>query len=97
MKVQHIVQALEEAARQLGVRVRRERGGFRGGRCKVGEEEVIVLNKSHPPEAHLAILAESLRDLPVDTIFVRPAVRKALEDVWSRRTPVDVEVEEDAD
>ena len=86
MKIEHIVQALQEAAGQLGLEVRWEKGNFRGGRCRVGDREVVVLNKRHPPEVHLSILAESLHDFPVDTIFMRPAVREAMEYAWERHT-----------
>jgi len=84
MKTSQIVKALEEAVAQLGLRVRLEKGNFRGGLCKRGEETLLMLNKRHPPEVHLAILAEALRDLPVDRIFLRPAVRHALEECWTR-------------
>ena len=84
MKTDAIVRALEEAHARLGVRVRRERGGFRGGRCTVEGEEVVVLNRRHPPEVHLAVLAASLRHLPVEQLYLRPAVRAALEDAWAR-------------
>ena len=43
MKPPAVVAALEQALRQLGVRVRRERGGFRGGLCVVAGEPVLVL------------------------------------------------------
>jgi hypothetical protein len=51
----------------------------------VGDEEVLVLNRRHPPEAHLAVLAESLRGLSVDHLYLRPAVRAALEEQWRRQ------------
>jgi hypothetical protein len=54
-----------------------------------------MLNKNHPPEVHLAILAEALRELPVDSVFIRPAARRALEDAWARR--VDIEIGEQDD
>lgn len=88
MKIDKIVDALKQAAHQLGMRVRVDNGSFRGGRCRVGDENVIVLNRRHTPEAHLAILAESLRDQPVDTIFLRPAVRDALEEAWRRQDAI---------
>lgn len=97
MKIHDIVRALEDAAQQLGMQVRKERGGFRGGRCTVGDETFVLLNRRHPPEVHLALLAESLREMPVDEVFLRPAVRNALEDYWSRRQPLDVEAVLDAD
>ena len=87
MKTPHIVEALTQAAGQLGLDVRVEKGNFQGGRCTVGEETFVMLNKRHPPERHLLLLAEALRDLPVDTIFLRPAVREALEAAWAELPP----------
>ena len=85
MKIEHIAQELEKAVRQFGLEVRREKGNFRGGRCTVNGEEMVMLNKRLPPEMHVAVLAEVLRDLPTDTIFLRPAVREAMEEAWLRR------------
>lgn len=87
MKPDQIVRELEGVARHFGVQVRFEKGRFRGGRCVVEGESFVVLNRLHPPEVNLAILAESLRDLPLDTVFVRPAVRRALEEAWSAAAP----------
>ncbi len=86
MKTEHVVKALEEVARQFGLEVRWEKGHFRGGRCTVNGEEMIMLNKHHPPEVHLTVLTESLHDLPIDSIFLRPAVREAFEAAWQRQT-----------
>lgn len=85
MTTSQIVQALEEAVRQLGVAVRHERGNFRGGLCTIEDETVVVLNKRRPLESHLAILAEALRALPVDDVYLRPAVRDALDAAWAAR------------
>ena len=94
MKTEHIVKALEEVARQFGREVRWEKGHFRGGRCLVNGEELIMLNKHHPPEVHLTILAESLHDLPIDSIFLRPAVREAYEAARQRPTQTLLEHDE---
>lgn len=91
MKTEHIVEELKAAARQLGLRVRVDNGSFRGGRCRVEGEELIVLNRRHLPEAHLMILAEGLRGLATDTVFLRPAVRDALEAAWRRQDEARVE------
>jgi hypothetical protein len=42
-----------------------------------------MLNKRHLPETQLAVLAEALRDTPIDTVYLKPAVRKALEATWA--------------
>lgn len=87
MKADQIVRELEGVARHFGVQVRFEKGRFRGGRCVVEGERFVVLNRLHPPEVNLSILAESLRDLPLDTVFVRPVVRRALEEAWQASAP----------
>ncbi|MEM1054448.1 MAG: hypothetical protein AAGI52_02900 [Bacteroidota bacterium] len=84
MKPASVIRELEDALRKLSVRVRRERGSFRGGLCTVAGREVVVLNKLHPPEAQLVVLAEALRTLPHDQLYLRPAVRVALADAWSQ-------------
>ncbi len=78
------VAAFEDALKRLGVPVRRGRGSFRGGRCTVGGREVVVVNSLHPPEAQALVLAEALRELPTDGLYLRPAVRAALDDVWAQ-------------
>ena len=84
VKTEHILQSLHEAARTCGFDVRLERGRFRGGHCTVRGQEVILLNKQHPPEVHLAILAECLQGCPLDTIYMRPAIRAAVVDIMRR-------------
>lgn len=90
MKTERIVKELEGITEQLGVRVRREAGRFRGGRCVVHGQPCVLLNKQHPAEVQVAVLAQCLRTLPVDTVFMRPSVRAALEAAWAeqgRETP----------
>lgn len=94
MKTPQIVKELEEAAEQLGVRVRREKGNFRGGFCMRNEEEFLMLNRVHPPEVHLAILAEAMRSMDVDSVYMKPIVRQALEDAWARQDVVDIQTED---
>ena len=91
MKTQNIVKELEEAARQLGLEIRKEKGNFRGGSCVVGGNPLIMLNKHHVPEVHLTVLAECLRDYPVETLYLKPAVRKALEETWDAMESMMVE------
>ena len=94
MKTNEIVRELEAAVQQLGVIVRRERGNFRGGYCIRDDEEILMLNRRHPAEIHLSVLASALRDLPVDTIFLRPVVRRALEESWNRALTIDLDSED---
>jgi hypothetical protein len=97
MKTPAVVEALKEAATGVGITVRMERGSFRGGRCSVDGVDVIVLNKLHVPELQLTVLAESLSPAEIEGVFLKPAVRRALEDTWRRiGHSADHEVERDA-
>jgi hypothetical protein len=42
-----------------------------------------MLNTNDLPETQLVVLAEALRDAPLDTIYLKPAVRRALEEAWA--------------
>ena len=83
MKTPTILKHLEEAATQLGYKVRKAKGNFRGGRCIVEGEEIIMINRRHQPEQQVVILAESLKGLPVDTLELPDPVKTALEDAWA--------------
>lgn len=84
MKTTTVLEELEQAAAQLGFVVRKEKGNFRGGVCTVDGEAIIMLNKRHIPDVQLVVLADSLRDVPIDTIYLKPAVRDALEEAWDQ-------------
>ena len=96
MKIEQIVRELEAAVQQFGLPVRWEQGRFRGGRCLVNGEDLVMLNKRHPPDVQLSVLAGVLRPLPVETIFLRPAVREAMEAAWAHQEARHIE-EADAD
>lgn len=83
MNTTTILEELEDVAHRLGFEVRTEKGNFRGGRCVVGNEEIIMLNKHHLPETQLVVLAEALKEAPLETIYLKPAVRRALEEAWA--------------
>lgn len=80
MDTSAIIEELEDVARRLGIEVRAEPGNFDGGRCVVDGEEIIMLNEHDLPETQLVVLAEALQEAPLDTIYLKPAVRRALED-----------------
>jgi hypothetical protein len=84
MKDEHVVEQLKKAAEQIGWEVRFEKGNFRGGRCEVEGETVIILNKRHSPDVQLQILAECFEEVSLENLYLPPAVRSALEDAWAR-------------
>jgi len=80
VKPEALLRELEALARAVGLEVRYERGRFRGGRCRLEERRLVVLNRLHPAEANVAVLAGALRDADLAGVFVPPAVRRVLEE-----------------
>ncbi len=70
---------MEDVAQRLGLSVRWEAGHFRGGRCTVNGEDIIILNRNHAVDTHLVVLARCLKEGPLDTVYIRPSVREAID------------------
>ena len=84
MKTETLLLELESLCEKLGYTIRKERGSFRGDQCVIEGQMLIVINKNKPPQSQAAILARVLRGDKADDIFIKPAVRKELEDLWAR-------------
>jgi hypothetical protein len=84
MKPEKLILEFEELVQQLGYRLRKERGNFRGDNCVLDGEKIIMLNKNQPVEIHLATLARFIMAQKHDELFIKPAVRKELEALWDR-------------
>ena len=93
MDTETIIEELTDVAERMGMEVRVEKGNFRGGRCQVGDTTVIMLNKRHLADGQLAVLADSLRDAPLDTVYLKPAVRDALEAAWAEADAAQAEAD----
>ena len=87
-----ILDELKAAAAKLGLKVREEKllreVGYRvrSGRCRVGEEEVIFLDRQLPPELQIDVLIDELADCDLDQVYLSPATRKILDRVARRGT-----------
>lgn len=82
MDTPSLLEHLTEAAERLGIRIRATKGNFQGGRCTVEGTPTIVLNTRHSPERRLYVLARALQDAPLETLYLKPAVRDALQALW---------------
>ena len=84
MKIEKLILELESLCEKIGYTIRKERGSFRGDQCVIEGEMLIVINKNKPPQSQAGILANVLRNGKSEDIFIKPAVRKELEDLWVR-------------
>jgi len=77
---------MERAASSLGIEVRYEdlrpegeAGSTRGGLCRHGERDLILIDSRLGPLERCAALADALRSCDLSGIFVPPAVRRLIE------------------
>lgn len=89
MKPDKLLLELEEIVTENGFRIRKEKGNFRSDHCYVDGDNVVVLNKLHPVESQVGILARLINDQKIADQFIKPKVRKALSDLWKNSTYYD--------
>jgi hypothetical protein len=76
-----LVDELSEAAKRLGLEVRREKilreVGYRarGGACRFRERNLIILDRAVTPAEQVEILAEALRGHDLERLYLSPAAR----------------------
>lgn len=82
MKPEQITEALEQAAVQVGVRVRYETmtgdSAGAGGLCKIRGEWTVIMDRKSPPSDRVAMLVEALSQFDVDAVFLPPEIRQVL-------------------
>lgn len=82
MKAEQITEALEQAAAQLGVKVRYETmtgdSSGAGGLCKIHGEWTVIMDRKSPTSDRAGLLIEALANFDFDTIFLPPQIREAL-------------------
>ncbi len=81
---QRLWEMLLEAAEAMGVEVRVEpmgETGTGGGACRVGGKWMILVDEGLMPEQKIRVLARGLKAVPGQEVYLRPAVRRLLEEV----------------
>ncbi len=73
-----LIQEIEALLEQLSIPIRYEKGNFKGGLCRINDEQLFILNKNLPLEQKLQIFREELTHLDLENIFIRPILREYL-------------------
>ena len=84
MKPEKLIIELEQLVEQAGYTIRKERGTFRGDHCIMEGDMLVVMNKNKPQQQQVGLLARVLHDKQLQDIYIKPAVRKHLEELWDR-------------
>lgn len=83
MDTEALFTALEETLAHCGIELdirdlADDEYNIRSGLCEVEGRRVLILDKRLSPKTHAAIMADTLKDENLDTIYVSPAVRQYL-------------------
>ncbi|HZP44703.1 MAG TPA: hypothetical protein VFB15_03550 [Candidatus Binataceae bacterium] len=85
VRQQQLAEELSEAARRLGLEVRREKLlreiGYRarGGRCCLRNQRLLILDRDMPAADQIELLADTIRELPHEELYLSPAARRLLQ------------------
>ena len=79
-----IISRLEQLLEQNGYTTRKERGGFVGSDCLVEGDKLVLVNKNKHIESQLKTLATVLAQIPLESFFVKPVIRKELQKLWDQ-------------
>lgn len=79
-----LLAALTDVFEKVGMRVRFEDFGIdevrgRGGRCRIREKEMIIVNSSISIEEKIDVLAQELGKMQLDDIYLPPNIRDLIE------------------
>ncbi|SMO61819.1 hypothetical protein SAMN06265219_10677 [Gracilimonas mengyeensis] len=90
---------MEQILEQAGYSLRKERGSFRGDECIMEGNKLVVVNKNKPIESQLGTMGRVLSQIDLAGVYIKPAVRKRLEELWDQlavtpeESPEDFELE----
>lgn len=84
MKHEELVLELQDVARQLGITVRFDQGNFEGGYCILKAQKLLLINRRLVPVRKASVLATALREIGLENVFLKPAIRAYIEDETAR-------------
>jgi hypothetical protein len=80
-----LVDELAEAAKRLGLEVRREKllreVGYRarGGACRLRQKDLIIIDREQPAAEQIEVLAEAMRGRNLEEVYLSPAARRIVQ------------------
>ena len=86
MSHEELISELHELVYQLGVTIRYEKGDFEGGYCVLKDSRLLLVNKRLMPVRRASVLALAMREIGLENVFIKPAVRQYIEDEAARAT-----------
>jgi hypothetical protein len=84
MKHEELIEEFHLLAAQLGITIRYEKGDFEGGYCILKDRKLLLINRKLLPNRKASVLAAALREIGLDNVFLKPALREYIEDEAAR-------------
>ncbi len=85
MDASDILEELEALAEHIAIKVRYEKCRSRGGLCRVNDEQMIIVRKNLTVPERVDVLSQALAALPLDDVYLKPEVRRLLEEAALQR------------
>jgi hypothetical protein len=95
LKPDKLLLELEQILEQAGYTLRKERGSFRGDECIIEGQKLVVVNKNKPIESQLGTMGRVLGEIDLAGVYIKPAVRRKLEELWDQLQVTPTETQED--
>ena len=78
---QHSLEKLESLLKELGYRVRYEKGNFKTGACILQHNKIVVVNRFSNLEMKIGALVGMLRDMPLEESVLDEKQRQFLRSI----------------
>ncbi len=80
MEEKRLLEELEEIAEKLSIAVRYDDlmgmdFKVKGGLCKIKGKDVIIMDRRTPPRERIDLLARTLRQFDLSSMFIKPYIR----------------------
>lgn len=75
-----ILDGFESLIENLSIDLRYEKGDFAGGLCRLPEKNIFIINNRLSIENKIRLIASELRSMNLNNIYIRPALRKIIDD-----------------
>jgi len=96
-ELKQLLAELEDIVQRLGYKLRYEKGDFEGGYCLLMESRLFVINTKNEVERRISIISRNLKEIGIDSIFIKPNVREVIERESAKAKLPDEEITEEAD
>jgi len=86
MKHEQLIEEFHALAGQLGITIRYEKGDFEGGYCILKDQRLLLVNRKLMPARKASVLARALREIGLENVFLKPALREFIDDEYTKAT-----------